>query len=73
MSTKASTNAVFPIKFTAVHRRTGNKVSVISTGVVNTTDENDGEIMVLYSDGERMFTKESGEFNEKYALEKDYD
>lgn len=68
-----TTNAIFPVKFTSRHKVTGNVVSVLSTGVINTTDDQDGELMILYSDGNRMFCKESGEFNSRYALEKDYD
>lgn len=57
---------VFPKKFEATHRVIGVKVSVFSTGVINTSDDKKGTLMVLYSDGLRILCKESEEFNKQY-------
>lgn len=70
---KSPENAVFPVKFSAKHKTSGKVVLVLSTGIINTTDSQEGELMVMYSDGTRIFCRESGEFNQRYLMEKDYD
>lgn len=55
-----------------IHIKTGRIYTVISTNIINATNKNDGEIMVLYkglkSDktGGDMFVREYNEFYEKF-------
>jgi hypothetical protein len=43
-----------------------NKLYEIIGDVVNTTNELDGQIMVLYTDGKSMYVREKEEFNNKF-------
>lgn len=70
MSTTAndsSKNAVFPVKMTVSNLKTEKQFSVLSTGVIDTS-QSQGSIKVLFTDGQSLFTMESGEFNEKFLI-----
>jgi len=52
------------------HVKTGNIYNVINV-VINTTNENDGQTMVLYQREGMMFVRESKEFLEKFVKRND--
>ena len=58
----------------AIHIKTGNKYFVINDGIINATNANDGQLMVLYSGKRRgsdsmgVFVRERSEFLEKFKI-----
>lgn len=68
MSSTNDQKAVFPVKFKAINKRTQKEVLVLSSTVVNTSADNDGQIMVLYTDGLNTMVKTAGEFNQNYHV-----
>ncbi len=44
----------------------GTVYEVIQTGIINCTNAQDGEKMVLYSNGELTFCREENEFYKKF-------
>jgi NTP pyrophosphatase (non-canonical NTP hydrolase) len=59
------------IKF-YIHKKSGKLYEMISPEIINATNANDGQILVLYKgrkkddSGEEMFTREYNEFNDKF-------
>ncbi len=51
--------------FERTHIKTGNKY-IFFGEVINKTDGNDGQKMVLYSDGSKLYVREEVEFNSKF-------
>ena len=53
------------------HLKTGNIYEVIRDDVINCTNSNDGEIMILYKNDKfpnKVFVRERTEFYQKFAL-----
>jgi translation elongation factor P/translation initiation factor 5A len=66
-SAKLLQNAVFPIKMIAENLKTGEKFSVLSTGVIDTSN-NSTSMKVLYTDGDKLYTMSAGEFDDKHTI-----
>ena len=50
------------------HNKTGRIYLKASTEFINTTNgENDGQIMVAYKHGDKMFVREKMEFHNKFS------
>jgi hypothetical protein len=58
----------------ARHKKTGNKYLIINDNVINATNINDGQLMILYcgkrknSDSIEIFVRERLEFLEKFKI-----
>ena len=58
----------------AISKKTKNKYVIINDNVINGTNNNDGQIMVLYSGKKRdsdsvgLFVREKSEFYEKFDV-----
>ena len=48
------------------NKKNGHSYRVLNRSVINTTNVNDGQDMVLYTDGSNLFVKEEKEFKEKF-------
>lgn len=52
----------------AVHNKTGNIYNIINVGkIVNCTNEQDGQEMILYYRDGKFFVREREEFEEKFT------
>jgi len=49
-----------------IHIKTNKIYYVFNQPIINTTNSNDQEIMILYTDGEKGFCREVNEFNRKF-------
>ena len=49
-----------------VHKKTGNVYTVITSNVINCTNAQDGQQMVLYTKDGMWFVREKKEFEEKF-------
>lgn len=49
-----------------VHKKTGNTYTVITSNVINCTNAQDGQQMVLYTKDGMWFVREKKEFEEKF-------
>lgn len=49
-----------------VHKKTGNIYNVITSNVINCTNAQDGQQMVLYTKDGMWFVREKKEFEEKF-------
>lgn len=49
------------------HKKTGNIYKVTGTAL-NSTDDRDGQRMVIYTRGGKTFVREAGEFREKFEF-----
>lgn len=56
---------------TAVHKKTGNEYSIISEEVINCTNAQDEQQMVLYTRKGMLFVREKEEFEEKFVYVND--
>jgi len=54
------------IKKEVVHKKTGNKYIVLSDTIINCTNKDDGQRMVLYTRNDMLFVREYSEFREKF-------
>lgn len=73
MAKSEVTNAVFPIKFDAVHKESGHTVGVISTGVIDICNgEKTIKVLFIDQDG-KTITMNTDEFNRTYNVELDND
>lgn len=50
-----------------VNNKTKKIYDILKVGVINSTNAQDGEEMVLYTDGDNLFVREMGEFGEKFS------
>lgn len=50
------------------HNKTGKYYYTIGGKVLNCTNAQDGEEMILYSDGIRVYCRELKEFNSKFSI-----
>jgi len=55
------------------HKKSGKiyDACVSDDMIINTTNANDGQIMVIYTDGEKFFVREITEFLEKFEKVKE--
>lgn len=54
-----------------INLKTGKTYLVVHTRVINCTNAQDGQEMVLYTDGENMFCRSSDEFKQKFRAEEE--
>ena len=50
-----------------IHNKTGNKYQVLTTVAIDCTNCRDGTPVVVYTDGKKIFVRESKEFFEKFS------
>lgn len=50
-----------------VNNKTKKIYDILKVGVINSTNAQDGEEMVLYTDGNNLFVREIKEFGEKFS------
>lgn len=50
------------------NKKTGKIYWLTAKHVINATNNNDGQIMVMYEDGEHIFVMEEKEFYEKFEV-----
>lgn len=49
-----------------LHKKSGNTYMLVFDNIINATNENEGQTMVLYTNGEKLFVREIKEFYEKF-------
>lgn len=50
------------------NKKTGKIYWIVAKGVINATNNNDGQIMIMYEDDEHIFVREEKEFYEKFEV-----
>ena len=48
------------------NKKTKGVYQIINKEVINCTNAQDGQIMVIYTDGDKLFARELNEFEEKF-------
>lgn len=61
-------NVVFPVKFKAKNKETEKLVFVVSTSLVNTSNDSNGKLMVMYTDGLGIYCQDSSEFTQNHTI-----
>lgn len=57
-----------PTKFKAIHKKTENIYFVISTQVLDATNNRGGTVSYLYARNDKLYVREASEFLKKYKL-----
>jgi hypothetical protein len=52
----------------ARHLKSGKTYTIVNDSVINATNKNNDELMVLYTDDTRFFVRECEEFFEKFEI-----
>ena len=53
----------------AIHKKTGNKYTVLYDGALDCTNSRDGTVVVVYTRDDKVFVREKQEFMEKFSVE----
>lgn len=50
------------------HKKTGKTYLAYDPNIINATNANDQQILILYTNGTKIFVREYNEFHEKFEL-----